>query len=435
MKIPMSKAVKLLYGKEGIIVDVPQTTDVIECTSIKPLDDVATKIIEALNNPIGCASLEQLLKIRKPETVAVTVSDITRPVPNKMFMPHLLKIIKDSGINDSRIVIVIGTGMHRPSTPEEREILLGSDIINRIEVIDHLSDRPETLVKINENPSVSLCARFARADFKIVTGYIEPHFMAGFSGGRKGVCPALVDLQTIKKFHGYETLANARAENGVLEGNPCHEIAMKIAKTVGVDFLFNVTITKDRKVAGIYCGDLEKAHLIGCKKIAKLMTVNIDEPYDLVITNGGGYPLDLTFYQTTKGMCTAMPALKNDSTMLIVSHCGEQLGSTAYTDLMLRYANNWQKFLKDISVKPDETQLDQWAFHMHTRVLKQIGLERLWFVSDGIPYEIQKQISVNPILGLGNARQRTQQVIDKYINNNPNARIAIIPEGPYTMLK
>jgi len=259
--------------------------------------------------------------------------------------------------------------------------------------------------------------------------------MAGFSGGRKGVCPALVDLKTIEMFHGYKTLANPNAENGLLNDNPCHEISLKIAKTVGVDFLFNVSITKNRKIAGIYCGDLEKAHLAGCEEVAKWITVDIEKDYDLVITNGGGYPLDQTFYQTVKGMCTAMPALNKNSTLLIISHCGEQLGSNAYRDIMLKYNNDWRGFLDDISSKPGEIQLDQWEFQMQTRVLDLIGLENLWFVSDGIAAEIQKKISVHPILGPGNAQQRAQQAIDKYIEANPGAQIAVIPEGSYTMLR
>ena len=430
-----TKTVRMLYGKSGLEVKVPSLTTILEGQDIPTLPNPAKVILQALAHPIDSPSLADLVAAKKPETVAITISDITRPVPNKIFMPYLLKVLNDSGIKDLQIVIIIGTGMHRPSTTAEREILLGGEILNRIEVIDHISDSPETLTKVSDDPPVSLCARFADADFKIVTGLIEPHFMAGFSGGRKGVCPALVDLKTIEMFHGYKTLANPNAENGLLKENPCHEIALKVAKTVGVDFLFNVSITKDRKIAGIYCGDLEKAHQAGCQEVAKWITVDIEKCYDLVITNGGGYPLDQTFYQTVKGMCTAMPALKKNSKLLITSHCGEQLGSNAYTNLMLKYDNDWKKFLNDISSKTDEIQLDQWEFQMQTRLLDLIGLENLWFVSDGIAAEIQEKISVHPILGSGNAQQRTQQAIYKYIENNPDAQIAVIPEGPYTMLR
>jgi lactate racemase len=429
------KKIRNLYGKGAMDLNVPPSTEVLQRQDIPAVASCDKAIQKALDSPIGSASLKKLLQDKKPSTVAITISDITRPVPNRIFTPHLLKILNTSGIKDSQIVIIIGTGMHRPSTPLEHKLLLGSEILKRIEVIDHMSDNPETLTKVSDNPPANLCSRFYDADFKIVTGFIEPHFMAGFSGGRKGVCPALVDLKTIQMFHGYKTLANPNTQNGSLKNNPCHEIAIKIAKAVGIDFLFNVSITKNREIAGIYCGDLEKAHLTGCQEVAKLMTVDIERSYDLVITNGGGYPLDQTFYQTVKGMCTAMPALNKNSKLLISSHCNEQLGSNAYSNLMLKYDNDWRKFLNDISSRPDETQLDQWEFQMHTKVLELIDLDNLWFVSDGIPAEIQKRISVHPILGHGNVQQRTQQTIDKYVKNNPEAQIAIIPEGPHTILR
>ena len=417
---------------------VPDSAAVLEGQDIPPVEDAGAAVAEALAGPIGSAPLAELIAARKPQTVAVTISDITRTVPNKQFMPAVLAILNDCGIADERIVIIIGTGMHRASTDEEREILLGGDILNRIEVIDHNAHDPATLVKVSDKPPVSLCRRFAEADFHIVTGYIEAHFMAGFSGGRKGVCPALVDLATVQRFHGYETLADPRADNGILEGNPCHEIALKVARTVGVDFLFNVAITRDRRIAGIYCGDLEQAHLAGCRQVAEWTTADIDPDssgFDLVITNGGGFPLDQTFYQTVKGMCTALPALGENTTLLQVSHCGEQLGSQAYTDLMLRYDNDWRRFLADIRAHKDETQLDQWELQMQSRVLERIGQERLWFVSDGIPQETQTHIAVYPILGEGDARRRAQRAIDEYLTAHPQARVAVVPDGPYTMLK
>jgi len=238
----------------------------------------------------------------------------------------------------------------------------------------------------------------------------------------------------VQRFHGYATLADPKADNGVLEGNPCHEIALAVAKAVGVDFLFNVAMTRDRRIAGIYCGDLIEAHLAGCRQVAEWTTAEIDAPFDLVITNGGGFPLDQTFYQTVKGMCTALPALGENSTLLQVSHCGEGLGSAAYAELMLSYDNDWRRFLAEIA-QSDETRLDQWEFQMQTRVLERIGREKLWFVSDGIDPETQRHVAVQPILGAGQAAARAQRAVDEYLAANPAARVAVIPDGPYTMLR
>ena len=429
----MPKRVKLLYGKDGLHLELPDRAVVLEGSAPPAIADADAAVKAALAKPIGTAPLRELVARKKPASVAITVSDITRPVPNREFLPAMLAELNQAGVEDSQVVIIIGTGMHRPSTPEELRTILGDEVLGRVEVIDHRADDPSTLVAVCKDPRVSVCRRFAQADFRIVTGYIEPHFMAGFSGGRKGVCPALVDLATVQRFHGYRTLADPLADNGVLEGNPCHQISLAVAKAVGVDLLFNVAITRDRRIAGIYCGDLEQAHRAGCEQVRRWTTATIDGPFDLVVTNGGGYPLDQTFYQTVKGMCTALPALGRGSTLLIVSHCGEQVGSKAYTDLMLRWGGDWRGFLSQIAAT-DRTQLDQWELQMQTRVLERIGVEGLRLVSDGIDAAVQPWLAVAPVLGAGSAQQRAQKAIDDFIAARPGARVAVIPDGPYTML-
>jgi nickel-dependent lactate racemase len=429
------RRVKLLYGREGADLDLPADAVVLAGQDPPPVANPREAVASSLADPIGSPPLLELVRRRRPRTVAITVSDVTRPVPNRRFLPALLEVLAEAGIGDRQISIIIGTGMHRPSTPLERELILGREILDRVEVIDHTADRPETLTRVADDPPVSVCRRFAEADFRIVTGYIEPHFMAGFSGGRKGLFPALVDLASIQRFHGFDTLADPRADNGILEGNPCHEIALEIALTVGVDFLFNVAITREREIAGIYCGDLVEAHRAGCREVAAWTTAELAGPFDLVVTCGGGYPLDQTFYQTVKGICTALPALGPDTTLLQLSHCGEGLGSRAYTELMLRWGSDWRGFLAHIEANRHETRLDQWELQVQCRVLARIGSERLWFASDGIPRELQKALAVTPLLGEGDAVRRAQRAIDAYLSSHPGARTAVIPEGPYTMLR
>ena len=424
----------MLYGTEGMALRVPSSAEVLTGEDAPALPDAALAVAAALAGPIGCPPLRELLSARRPASVAISISDITRPVPNRAFLPPMLELLNGAGIDDSRIAIIVGTGMHRPSTDAEREQLVGRDVLRRVDVIDHRADDPATLVAVSDDPPVCVCRRFAKADFRIVTGYIEPHFMAGFSGGRKGVCPALVDLATIERFHGYQMLADPAADNGVLAGNPCHEIALAVARTVGVDFLLNVAITRSRRIAGVYCGDLEQAHLAGCDDVARWTSACVGGPFDLVITNGGGFPLDQTFYQTVKGMCTALPALGEHSTLLQVSACGEGVGSPAYAELMAAYDNDWRRFLADIAAA-DRTRLDQWELQMQARVLERIGIDRLRVVTDGIDPETQRHLAVNPVLGPGPAHRRAQNAIDEYLAAHPDARVAVIPEGPYTMLR
>jgi lactate racemase len=427
-------SIHLAYGQSGLDIRVPDSAAVLTGRHLDPIAQPFAAVLKALTHPIGSAPLAELIDARRPGTVAITISDITRPVPNRLFLPPLLDYLNAGHIPDSRIVIIIGTGMHRPSTPQEREVLLGTDLLRRVEVIDHAPRDPEALMRVSDDPPVSINRRFAEADFRIVTGFIEPHFMAGFSGGRKGVCPALVDLATIQRFHGYSTLADPLADNGVLAGNPCHRIALEVANRVGVDFLLNVAITRDRQIAGIYAGHLEAAHAAGCREVAEWTLAEVGEPYDLVITSGGGYPLDSTVYQTVKGMCGALPALASHSTLLIASQCSEQLGSQPFTDMMVQYANDWRRFLADIAVS-SETRLDQWELQMQARVLERIGIERLLVVSDGIPPHLQGCIAATPVLGGGTAQQRTQRVIDAFLAGKPDARVAVLPDGPYTMLR
>ena len=432
-----TKMTTLLYGRGGMELSVPAEADVLAGRDPPGVANAQEAVRAALADPIGSKPLAGLVAAKRPKTVAVTVSDITRPVPNPEFLPTVLDVLNAGGVADSQIVVIIATGTHRPSTAEERRVLLGAEVCSRVEVIDHAADRPETLVQVRRDPAVHVCGRFASADFRIVTGFIEPHFMAGFSGGRKGVCPGLVDLRTIQRFHGFDALAEARADNGVLEGNPCHEIALDVARAVGVDFLFNVAITRDRHIAGVYCGELEAAHLAGCRQVARWVSADVAGPCDLVVTSGGGYPLDQTFYQTVKGMVGALPALGEGGTLLVVSECSEGIGSEEYAALMRQWHDDWRGFLAHIEANRDRTERDQWEFQMQARVLARTGVERLLLVTDGIAPEAQRTLAVTPVLGEGDekARRRAQRAIDGCLAARPGARVAVIPDGPYTMLR
>jgi len=428
------RRVHLLFGRQGARLEVPSPSAVLEGQDVPPLSDGAQAVRSALEKPIGIAPLARLLRARAPKSVAITVSDITRPVPNREFLPALLETVHAAGIPPQGVTIVIGTGMHRPSTPAERERIVGPEALARYAVIDHRAEATDTLLRIRETPPVHVCKRFAEAEFRIVTGYIEPHFMAGFSGGRKGVCPALVDLATVQRFHGYATLNDPRAENGVLEGNPCHRIALDVARLVGVDFLLNVALTRDRRIAGVYAGELVQAHLAGCRQVAAWTSVPIQAPFHLVVTTGGGYPLDQTLYQTVKGMCGALPALGPGSTLLVLSDCGEGLGSESYSRLLLEYGRDWRRFLTEAVARAGETRLDQWQLQMQCRVLQRIGAERLLLATDGVPEQTLAQLALSPVPGPGSAVERAARFVAEFAARNPAARIAVVPDGPYTML-
>ena len=428
-----SREVALRFGADRLKLRVPPAAEVLCGPDIPRLDDPRQAVADALLHPIDSAPLHAIASRKQPRSVVITMSDFTRPVPNELLITAILEQLNSAGVEDDACTILIATGMHRPSTATERELMLGGALSERCRVVDHQADRPETLVRISDNPPISINRIYADAELRIVTGLIEPHFMAGYSGGRKGICPGLVDLETVQRFHGYRTMGHPAAVEGQLTGNPCHEIAAAVAKQMRCDFLVNAAITNRREPAGIFAGDLFAAHEAGCEQVGRWTSAFVDEPYDLVVQSAGGHPLDASFYQTVKGMVQALPALHERSMLLMCSACTE-VGSPSYAELMRRHGGDHEAFLAQIA-KTEVTAKDQWEFQMQTRVLERIGVAALVFANDGLPLEVQRGLAVTPAPGRGNATARAQAVIDDFVHARPDGRIAVIPEGPYTMLR
>ena len=421
------------YGRSHASLDLPEHADVLSGPMIPALPDPEAAVREALRNPIGCRPLRALVAEAKPRTVAISISDITRPVPNELLIEALLEELAAAGVAESAVVVVIATGMHRESTAEELVTMLGDALPPRLEVIDHTAHDLGSVRRVSDDPPVSVCSRFLEADFRIVTGLIEPHFMAGFSGGRKGVCPGLVDLDTVQRFHGVGTMGDPNSVEGRLAGNPCHEIATEVAGIVGPEFLLNVAITHDRRAAGVYAGDLTAAFRVGCEDVARWTSAEVEDTYGLVVTSAGGYPLDKNFYQTVKSMCTALPALGVESTLLVLSACDE-VGEPDFVKLYDRFGPDWRAFLEHIQTS-GITDKDQWEYQMQTRVLARVGVEGLVLANDGLDAATQIRIATTPCPGVGDAAKRAQAFIDGWVAAHPGGRVAVIPEGPYTMLR
>ncbi|MEM7577129.1 MAG: nickel-dependent lactate racemase [Planctomycetota bacterium] len=430
------KWVPLLYGEGTLELALPTNAVRLDTPNVPALADPRDATLDALRNPVGCDPLGELAARKRPATVVITISDITRPVPNEILVTAILEELATAGVRDDQVTVLIATGMHRPSTAGEREIMLGSALLKRVRVVDHEADDLSSVLRVSDDPPLGVNRLFVDADLKIVTGLIEPHFMAGFSGGRKGICPGLVDLDAVQRFHGFGVMCDPNSVEGRLDGNPCHEEALRVATLVGCDFLVNCAITHDRRPAGIYAGDMVEAHLAGCQEVATWNTAVVEEPFDLVVTNAGGFPLDTSFYQTVKGMCTALPAIAEGGELLIATAMHE-VGSPEYTALMHRYAGDWRAFLADIEAS-DSTAKDQWEFQMQTRVLERVGIEGLHVVGDGMPAKDQAKLCVSPVSDAdyaGDVQARLQAFVNDYAAANPNARIAVIPQGPYTMVK
>ncbi|MBN1900094.1 nickel-dependent lactate racemase, partial [Candidatus Sumerlaeota bacterium] len=328
----------LPYDNLTLSLETPNNTAVYATSFLKPPKSSETTVLDALNHPHDSPSLALCLKNRRKGKVVIVVSDITRPIPYSKFLMAILSEIDSAGVDKDEIRILIATGMHRKSTSEERDYMFGAEINKQYRIIDHVAECEEDLITLPgkswSGNKVRLNRHFVDAGFRMVTGLVEPHFMAGFSGGRKSVCPGLSSLETLQKFHGYEFLSHPLAKNGSLEGNPCHEEAVSMARLCGVDFTLNVVLNKKREVVKAFAGEIESSHIAACEFVKQYACPQVKKECDVVITSSGGYPLDATFYQCVKGLVSCLPTVKKGGTIISIGGCREGIGSSEYKEMM-----------------------------------------------------------------------------------------------------
>jgi nickel-dependent lactate racemase len=423
----------LLYGDQVLQFEVPDNTKIYESSYKSPNDAAEDIVFKAIQHPINCLPLKKALKKRRSEYVVVVVSDMTRPIPYSKFLNLILHEIESAGVSRNSILILIATGMHRPSNQGERAEMFGSDICKNYQILDHSADKYEDLIELNTKSTsvntVKLNRYFVQAGFRMITGLVEPQFMTGFSGGRKTICPGLVSLDTVTRFHGDAFLANPAARNGNLMNNPCHQESLSIAKMVEADFSLNIVLNKDRQIVNAFAGELEASHLAACKFVKKYACPTVDREYDIILTSSGGYPLDATFYQCIKGMVSCLPLVKINGIIISVGECREGIGSLEYKEIMFKYANKWQLFVNDIKNR-QEVLKDQWQFQMHTRVLEKIGTDHLYFISHNLSKKEMAQLSIS---GIKTTENEIRREIEKLLSNAliEKKSMAVLPEGPY----
>ncbi len=425
--------VSFLNGRDMVRLRLPEGADVYAATYPEPAAPPDALVLCAVRGPLGAAPLPDALARRRPGDVAVIVSDFTRPIPYATFLPQLLAEIEAAGVPRGEILVLVATGMHRPSTPAERVEMFGPEVPNRYRIEDHRAEDEAGLAELPGRSAsgarIRLNRRFVEAGFRLVTGLVEPHFMAGFSGGRKAVFPGLAALDAICNFHGAAFLDDARARNANLAGNPLHEEALSVAQLAGVDFSLNLVLDGARHVTAAFAGRLEPAHDAACDFVRGCACRPVRREADLVVTSSGGYPLDATFYQCVKGLVGCLPVVRPGGTIVAFGGCSEGVGSPAYAALLARYAGRWKEFLDDIR-RPGAFEKEQWEFQMQTRVLEKVGEARLHFVTDSIPAATLATMSVTghaaPTGGVGPA---VQSLLDKLLADG--GTVAALPEGPY----
>jgi nickel-dependent lactate racemase len=303
------------------------------------LSDPATAIERALAEPIGAPALRDLARGRR--SACILVCDITRPVPNRLFLRPLIRVLVDAGIPPAGITVLVATGLHRPNEGAELAELVGDPwVLDTVHVVNHDAtvDRDHTLLGRTPRRStvVRLDRRLVEADLKIATGLVEPHFMAGWSGGPKVIAPGVAHAETITTFHNAAFMAHPRVANCVIEGNPLHEEQLAIVTMLGRALALNTVIDDRRQLAFVNFGEIVQSHLQAVDFARAYMAVPVARRFRTVVTSAAGYPLDKTYYQTVKGMVSALDILEPEGELIVASACSEGLGSKHYVEAQRR---------------------------------------------------------------------------------------------------
>ncbi len=337
----MPRNIRLAYGRTGLDVAFPDAAEVIAPHEQPALADPPAAVRAALRAPIAGPALADLAAPGR--RVAIVTSDLTRPVPNELLLDALLETLHACGVGVDDVLILNGTGMHRGNTPEELAEMYGEEIVRRYRIVNHDSRETSALRRIATDPRgepVLIRRDYLDADLRIVTGFIEPHLFAGYSGGGKGVMPGIAGRETVMSNHSASMVGHPNATFGISEGNPIFEEMRRFALRAGDCFLLNVTMDAEQRVTGVFAGELVAAHDAGIEHCRRQAIVEIDEPYDIVVTSNGGYPADLDLYQSVKGIAVAARALRPGGHLILAAECIEGVGHGEYGDLLARHGSH-----------------------------------------------------------------------------------------------
>jgi nickel-dependent lactate racemase len=420
---------RVAFGRNGLTLELPDGFDyrVLETRSAAPLDDSGAAIEQALDAPIGCPPVIELARGKR--SAAISVCDITRPAPNREVLPRLIARLEAAGIPRDRITILIATGLHRPATEAEIWEICGEETASRYRVLNHhareLSEH-RSLGRTAAGTPVYIDERFISADLHITLGFIEPHLMLGYSGGRKLIAPGLAAQETIKVLHSPRFMRDPRAAEGSIDDNPLHRELLEIARMARHDFLVDVALGRGaprRPIAQVFAGAPEDAHREGVRFVSRVMLETLDRPADAVITTAAGYPLDLTFYQSVKGITAASHIVKPGGKILLLAACQEGVGGPEFARMLAQGLPD-DDYLRGIECSP--VTVDQWQ--LEKLALVTTRTEVLYYVP-GLPVEFRHAL-------WGRACASAEEGVRALLAKLPSdARIAVIPEGPYVLAR
>lgn len=417
--------VRLDYGRNGLNVELPDANlkGVLGLRPAKVVEQPEQAVLQALAEPIGSRPLRELARNRRD--ACIVLCDITRPVPNVILLPPVLRTLEEAGIPRDKITLLIATGTHRPNLGDELAALVGQEITARYRVVNHESKRPETHTDLGISPNgvpVRLNTLYCEADLRVTIGLIEPHFMAGFSGGRKLIMPGIASFETVQNWHCPRFLESPLATNGVIDGNPVHLESLAIANMARPDMILDVTLDEANRITGVFAGDLEQAWLAGVAFASEHVRAEIPAPADIVVTSCAGYPLDATFYQAVKGMVGAMPAVRTGGTIVIASECSEGVGSADFANALFEN-DDLEEFVRHIS-QPGVFVPEEWEVE---ELAKAARHAEIVCVASGIPKETLSRCFVTPA---STVEEAVALAIERH---GEGASLLAIPRGPYVI--
>jgi nickel-dependent lactate racemase len=416
--------ITLAYGRHGLALDLPEPVDIVSTPYVRGLPDEAAALRAALRQPIQSPPLAALAK--PGDRVVIGHTDITRATPNDRMLPVLLAELEAAGVRRADITLLNALGTHRRQTDAELRQMLGAAIVEHYRCCQHDAHDDANLVSLGVTSlghPVRINRQFLEAEVRILTGFIEPHFFAGFSGGPKGVLPALAGAESVLTNHGRDLIAHPNATWGVTAGNPLWEEMREVALRAKPTFLLNVAMNTHKQITGVFAGDLLAAHAAGCAFVRETAMVPVAEPYDLVLTTNSGYPLDQNLYQSVKGMSAAARIVRPGGTILMAAGCEDGLPQHGrYADL-LKQAGSPQGVL-DMLAQPGFSQPDQWQVQI--QALIQRHAEVLVY-SDGLSDVQIEQALFTP------CRDIPQAIAERRAHLGPAARVCVLPDGPQTI--
>jgi lactate racemase len=413
--------VSLAYGRGSHTIQVPESAAIVEPRHIEGLADDKQVVVNAIRNPIGTPPLREMVK--STDKVAIVISDITRPTPNHKLVPWLIEELPH--VPRENFLIINGTGTHRDQTREEFVEMLGEWVVDNIRIINNHFQDKSTLVNFGKSSfgcDVYLNKDYAEADFRIVTGFIEPHFFAGFSGGPKGIMPGIAGEETILTFHNARMIGDPLSTWGNLNGNPLQEMTREINRMCKPHFMLNVTLNGDKEITNAFAGDVFEAHLIGCEYVREHAMYKCPQRYDVVITTNSGYPLDQNLYQTVKGMSAAQKIVKKGGTIISVSECSDGIPSHGNFKDILKMRKTPGELLEMIN-EPSFRMFDQWEAQKQALILEWADVYLYSSLSEHVTEESMLRYT-------NNVENTLEELKVKY---GEQMTIAVLPLGPLTI--